>query len=789
MTDQSYGPTDRIKRLKRAVQAAKPGVCPERALLWTRYFKDKNNRIKNTNVQIAEALSLVLENRSIKIYPDELIVGNFSSRRVGGAIFPELHGLVVMQDIFKFPKRKTNPLEISKKDTARLLSIIPFWLPRLMALNAYESKFDAVALTINQLMGYYHFINESGGISHVAPDYENLIRVGTDGIYAKAQKLQKRSLLDADKWYFYEAVKIAAQCLGRFGERYAKVALNAAMVEKNKQRAMELRSIARVCSQVPKKGAKSFYEALQSLFFAQIAINTESLDNSVCPGRMDLYLYPYYEKDIKNKVLTREQAKELISAFSIKMAEIIPVFNEFITRIHGGMFNGQVVTVGGVGPDGKDSTNELSMIFLEVMDELRMRQPNYAARIHAKSPEKYKDKIYEIIANGANSPSLYNDGVIVPVLKKNGCKLADARNYTPVGCVEPVCQGKSFSSTDAALLNAPMMLELALNQGRRFGSFTRTGTHTMPVLQMTCIEDVQIAFQTQLAFGMNNLLTDLQAIEKANAKYHPTPLTSMLIDGCLKNGKCSTKGGATYNFSGIQCVGVVDAGDSLFAIKKAVFEDKKLTMPELVNALKKNLCDPKSRHYLLGLPKFGNDLPEVDAWTDYVIDAFKQTLKNKKNTRGGKYTTGLYSVTIHEYWGAITSAMPNGRRKGEPFAAGLAPSNGQDKKGPTATLNSLNRIDHSKADNGVNFNIKFSSSIIKGKTGRAALKSIFNTYFKRGGMQTQINVLDPSVLIEARDNPDAHPNLLVRVSGYSAYFNDLTPMMKDEIIRRTSMGV
>ena len=776
---------DRIQRLRQEVQTAKPGVCAERALIWTSYFKNKENREKSIYIQMAEALREVLLQKSIKIYPDELIVGNFSSKRVGGSIYPELHGIVVMQDIFKFSKRETNPLEISKSEIWKLLKIVPFWLFRFMAFRAHESKLETLAFIIDQLKGYYYIINESGGIAHLAPDYEKLISVGTEGIISEVNELQKEAHRNSHKWNFYEAVKIIAEGLARFGQRYSDLAKQMADMESDSDRRQEWLDIAKACRNVPRKGAATFREALQSIFFAQIAVNLESLDNANSPGRMDYYLYPYYQRDIKKGILTRESAKELVSAFSIKMSEIIPVFSKPIINFHGGMFNGQVVTVGGTDLNGKDSSNELSYIFLEVMDELRMRQPNYHARVHENAPEEYLNKIYEILSNGGNSPALYNDDVIVETLVENGYDIGDARNYTAVGCVEPVSQGKSFSSTDAALFNVPIMLELALNQGKRFGSIRRVGEKTMPISKMRSMDDVKTAFEIQLRYGLERLLKNLKTIETANAKYHPTPFTSMLLDGCLGKGICSTAGGAVYNFSGIQCVGPVDTGDALYAIEQTVFVEKKLTLPALVDLLKQNLRDEKWTAYLRNLEKFGNDDAKVDGYTIYVADAFSKIINGHRNTRGGRYTTGLYSVTAHQYFGEITGALPNGRRKGEALASGISPANGQDRNGPTAMLNSINRIDFKKFANGINLNVKFAFDTVKGKVGRRALQNVFRTYFRRGGMQVQLNILDPAVLREARDNPDAHPGLLVRVSGYSAYFNDLTPGMKDEIILRS----
>lgn len=783
--NRSNMPQERIERLKKAVQHASPGVCPERALLWTRYFRNRENRKKPLAIQMAEALREVLLKKTVRIYPDELVVGNFSSKRVGGSIYPELHGIVVMQDLFKFSTRKTNPLQISKDEIYQLIKIIPFWLFRFLGIKAHPSKIRTIRFIADQLQARTYFINETGGVAHIAPDYEKLISLGTDGIISQTQRLQEGVPGGSDSWAFYQAVKIIAGGLAEFGERYARWALETAKTEPDPLRKEELFEIAAVCHRVPRLPATTFREALQSLFFAQIAINLESLDNGNSPGRMDFYLYPFYEQDLQRGILTREKAKELVAAFSVKMSEIIPVFSRPITRFHGGMFNGQVVTVGGTDREGNDSSNDLTYIFLEVMDELRLRQPNYHARVHKNAPKEYLDRVFECLTKGGNSPALYNDDMIVKTMVKNGYSLEDARNYTAVGCVEPVSQGKSLSSTDAALFNLPGMLELALNEGKRFGSLKRTGPKTKPVAEMQSLEDVKQAFESQLSYSIERLLEDLQAVERANTLYHPTPFTSMLLEGCLQRGLCSTAGGARYNFSGIQCVGPADTGDSLYAIETAVFREKRFSLPELVDHLKKNFPDPGRSAYLRGLDKFGNDREEVDHYTRYAVETFSGLLAGRQNTRGGTYTTGLYSVTAHQYFGQVTGALPNGRKKGESFASGISPSNGRDRQGPTAMFNSVNRLDAGQCANGINLNIKFGLETIKGKTGRQALQNLFRTYFRRGGMQVQLNVIDSSVLMAARDNPQAYPTLLVRVSGYSAYFNDLLPAMKDEIIQRT----
>lgn len=307
----------------------------------------------------------------------------------------------------------------------------------------------------------------------------------------------------------------------------------------------------------------------------------------------------------------------------------------------------------------------------------------------------------------------------------------------------------------------------------------------MSVSKMKSMVDVEQAFETQLRFQLDKLVKDLKAVESANRKYHPTPLTSMLLDGCLKSGNCSTAGGAKYNSSGIQCVGPVDAGDALYAIEQTVFVEKKSAISNFIKLLKNNLNEKQWLAYLRGLKKFGNDEEKVDRWIIYVIEEFAKILREYNNTRGGKYLTGLYSVTSHQYFGQTTGALPHGRKRGESFASGIACVNGMDRYGPTALINSVNRIDFTKIANGVNLNVKFDSQCLRGKTGLMALGSLLKTYFRKGGMQIQVNVMDPTILLKARENPESYPNLLVRVSGYSAYFNDLTLEMKDEIIRRT----
>ncbi len=767
-TTQTNQQSPRSIALKKAILDAEYSICAERAVIWTDYFKNKANQQKPVDIQIAEALARVLREKSITIYPDELIVGNFSSKRIGGSIYPELHGFPVLLDLFKFTTRKVNPLKVTKQERKQLLKTMPFWTFRFLGMKAFKGIGNKIRFLLSQLKSTEYVINETGGIAHFAPDYEKLVNYGIKGILAEAKELQTKHEQGSEKWNFYESVKIINTAMIDFGARYSKEALQLAEKEQSTERKNELITIAEICKNVPLNPAKNLQEALQSIFFVQIAINLESLDNGISPGRLDQILFKFYEQGITSGELNREKAKDLLSAFSVKFAELIPILSKQITEYHSGLMSGQVICVGGKNADGTDSTNELSYILLEIMQELGLRQPNFHARIHNNAPAEYLDKIFSVLSSGYGSPALYNDEIIPEALQLNGYSPDDAGNYTPVGCVEPTVPGKSFASTDAALFNVISVLEKAIYSKSNFDSF----------------ESLLSTFENQLKLKFNSFISDMHAIEKANHKFHPTPLSSSFIEGCISSGTCSTGGGAIYNLSGVQCVGAADAGDSLYAIKKAVFDDKTISYSELISELKSNFKNDQIRKQLVKIPKFGNDNQGVDEMTMYVAGTFSKILNEYTNYRGGKYVTGLYSMTTHAYFGKITGALPSGRKKGVSFASGISPTNGADKSGPTAMFNSLNRIDYTKFPNGVNLNVKFNKQTLTGEIGKNATKALVKTFFKRKGMQVQINVLDPDVLIKAQKDPDSYPNILVRVSGYSAYFNDLTVEVQNELITR-----
>ncbi len=781
--------TDRVRALHQEVLSAQPALCAERAVLVTRYFRQRRNRRKPVAIQKAEALAQVLREKVAHIYPGELLVGCFTSHRVGGGLFPELHGVAMLEDLFRFERRKVNPLSVSARARRQLLAeVMPFWLPRFLSARI-RPRWQAARFIARQLGGTQYLINEAGGISHFVPDYAGLLGRGTQGYRQEAIDRMEGLDADSDAAHFLGAVVRVCQGLEDFAEGYRQAALRQAAREPDQARRGELERIAEVCGRVPRHPARSFHEGLQAILFAQIALNLESLDNSVCPGRLDQILASLYRKDLADGSLDRTAALELLGCWAVKLCEIVPAFSQRLTRFHGGLFNGQVVVVGGTDRAGEDATGELSALLVTLMAELRTRQPNYHARIHRGSPAGYRQQIAAALARGAVSPALYSDEVIVPLLEGRGVRLEDARDYATVGCVEPVAAGKSFFSTDAALLNAPLCLEWALNQGRRFGERRRQGAATRPAEQCTSIDQVVELFRRQLVHLVDRLLADLRLIEIANAEHHPTPLTSMLLEGCLERRLDASSGGARYNASGIQPVGSIDVGDSLAALEAVVFRDRRFSMAEVVQACRRDFRGAEALQAWLGrAPKYGNDDPRADRFVARVMELFSGCLDGRQSSRGGAYAPGYYSVTAHEAFGSVVGAMPSGRQKGAPLSSGLSPTSGSARSGPTAALLSQARLPLELAPNGLNYNLEIDPWIVRGDEGAQRLGTLLDGGLEAGCMQMQVNVLDPQILVEARDNPGRYPGLLVRVSGYSAYFDDLSPSMKQEIIDRNVHG-
>jgi pyruvate formate-lyase/glycerol dehydratase family glycyl radical enzyme len=780
--NKRVGRSERFRRIKRELTGTPVYLCPERALLVTEFFKRHDDPSDPMPVRKAKALRYILANKSVRIYPDELIVGNVGSRRISAITQPELAGVFMSEELLWIQRRKTTPLRIAWSDRLKLLlKVIPYWLTRNMNIRAFKDRRHLLRYVREQLWPAYYLINEAGGIGHFLPAYDKMIRQGVKG-YLEYMRDMEGPL--------YEAARIACEGLLIFAGRLAEEAARQAGEEKEAARKAELENIAAVCRRVPAEPAESLHEALQSLWITHLAVNLESLNSAVSFGRVDQYLYPYYEKDMAAGRLTREEAKDLLLSFTAKAAEHVFLVSERISQFHGGYLVVQAAIVGGTDREGKDATNDLTYLFLDVMEEAGLRDPNYQARVHAGSPDEYLLRVADVARKGNGMPAVFGDEAVVASLVFHGYPVEEARNYGVVGCVEPALPGNSFFSTDAALFNLPICLELALNRGRRFGGRLQVGAKTAGPATFKDIDELVGAFREQVEHMVDRMIGDFRVVETGNRDYHPTPLSSMLIEGCLESGLDLTAGGAVFNSSGIQGVGIADVADSLSALKKLVFSQGKYRLEEITTALEADFAGyERLQAELRGCAKYGNDDPLADEYADLVAHIFHDALSRYRNTRGGPYVPGFYSVTCHVAFGRRVGALPSGRNAGTPLASSLGPANGCDRLGPTAVLQSVTRVDSRLMPNGCAVNLRFDPRNLSGEEGPANLAALMRGYFEQGGMQVQFNIIDPEVLEDARRNPGKYPGLVVRVAGYCAYFDDLPEAAKDEIISRTIQSV
>jgi pyruvate formate-lyase/glycerol dehydratase family glycyl radical enzyme len=560
------------------------------------------------------------------------------------------------------------------------------------------------------------------------------------------------------------------------------------------ERRSELLESAEACRHVPYEPARTFLEGLQACWLVHLALNLEDFEQGLSFGRLDRILYSLFKHDIEDGRLTAARAAEILASFGLKTCETIPIYSERIDQFFSGFGVAQGITVGGTDAEGVDITNQLSGLILDAYAQIRTREPALHVRVHDRTPAWFLDKAVRVVQLGCGKPSFFGDPAIVRALEEVGMTTAHARDYAVIGCVEMASQGRTYNSSDAALFNLPLCLELALNEGRRFSESRfrsrRFGAATMPVCEMRTFEDVVESFRVQVKDAVNKMVKVIGWLEEVYRVERPTPVNSIVTEGCIERGLDVTWGGAVYDLTSIQVAGLADVGDSLYAINTIVFDERRVTLEDFLRILKANFRGHEAlqAELITRLPRYGNGDPKVDSMTQMAADVFSDTIREHRNSRGGRYVPGIYSMTCHTGFGRITGALPNGRLAGRRLSNGLSPVDGADRNGPTAVLMSAASLDSRKWANCCALNLKFDKSSVQGEHGRLALSSLFRTYFDLGGMQVQANVLDGDMLREAKDDPSAHPGLVVRVAGYCAYFKDLQPAVQDEIIERTAHG-
>lgn len=780
--------TERIRRLRERVARSEPSVCSERAVLVTESYKETEGQ--PMPIRRAKALDRVLRNMTVFIAPDELIVGNHASKPRSAPVFPEMGVDWLSRELDSILEtRSQDRMVVPPKVKEDLRSIIPYWRGKTLREAVYAALPKEV---INARLAKVFTLDnhEEGGLGHMLPDYPTVLAKGFNGIVDEVEErigcLDLTRPDDYEKYIFYEAVKIVCRAACAFAERFADEAQRLAETERDLQRKDELLRIAQVCRRVPAQPAGSFYEAIQACWFVQLIIQIETNGTAISPGRMDQILYPYYARDVKENKLTPEQAQELIDCFWIKLNEIIKLRSEPATHVHAGFPTTQNVTIGGQTEEGLDATNELSFMFLTAQDHIRLSQPQFSLRVHRDTPSALLLRAAEVIRKGGGIPQLISDEVLIPSLLARGIPLETARNYAPIGCVE-LGVYELWGRGNGGYFNIPKVLELALNDGVDRMTGQQIGKKTGDPRQFTSFDDVMRAFREQMEYCTYLLAIENNVIDKVHAELMPHVFISTVSRGCIEQGKDVTRGGARYNWTGPIGVGIANAGDSLAAIKKVVFEEGKASMAELIEALDHDWENHESlRQLMRHAPKYGNDDDYADLLVKEVVNIFLDSLKRYPTPRGGDQgAAALFSLSVSLPFGWATGATPDGRKAGTPLADGVSPVHGVDVKGPTAVLKSVSKIEHIRT-NGTILNIKFHPCALQGERQLQKFCDLIKTYLvDLKGSHVQVNVVSADTLRDAQRHPEQYRDLVIRVTGYSAFFTELSREVQDDIIERT----
>ncbi len=780
---------ERGQRLRKRVISVDPHICIERARIVTQSYKETEG--EHVLVRRARAFDNILKGISVYILDDELIVGHQAGKQRSAPLFPEFAVEWVNQEIDTFETRPQDRFitpEAVKREFRE--EIYPYWKGKTLSDRLYSYLTDEIRLQRFVATVFSVGLHEDGGLGHVALDYEKVLKLGLKGIKDQIQeKLPKLKIWrseDYNKKLFYESCISMCDSVIAFAMRYAAKARKMAETERSSERKKELLQIAENCKWVPVNPARTFHEALQSFWFVQLIPQIYDNGVSISPGRFDQYTYPYYVSDLKSGRLSRQKAQELLEALWVKVTEPIKVYRAVDAAFHAGYPMGQNLCISGVGRDGLDATNDLSYRCLEAHSHMLLMQPNFSARVHQNTPHQFLLKACEAIRLGNGMPQITNDEVFITALTNIGVALEDARDYVPVGCVEtaPV---NAWGRSNGGYTNLTKVLELALNNGVCRITGKQVGPKTGDPREFKSFDDVIQAYKKQMKYTIQSLAAWDNLIDMTHAQLMPTPFTSILVGDCIEKGIDVSEGGARYNWTGPLGVGIANTGDSLVALKKMVFEDRTITMEELIEALDTDFKGKEDLRqiFINKMPKYGNDIPEVDLLVKLATDIFFNALKGFETYRGGPFVGSLLPVASYVAFGLTTGATPDGRKAKERLADGISPSTGMDLKGPTAVFKSVCTIDHRRCPNGVIFNQKINPAVISTPEGMKKFIELIRTYISLGGGHVQFNIVSADTLKDAQAHPEKHRGLVVRVAGYSAFFHELHRDVQDSIIART----
>lgn len=787
----------RVERLKREYLKIHKSVCPERTRLITESYKATEG--EHPYIRRAKALQHILENKTIYIREGELLVGSQAAKPAAASVYPETGANWVLDELDTFATREMRKFEITEEAKAELRELLPYWehqtilyrsMQRLNPETKFQHGFKYSVISPN--------LNLRGHVGHFIPNYGRIVRDGFQKVEQDAREylaaLNYAEPGSLDKGNFYESILIICQAIKTFAERYAKEAIRQSEEPGvSEQRKKELLKIAEVCNRVPYYGARNFQEALQSLWFIHLTVQIEGDGFAFSFGRVDQFLIDFYNKDVEENGLTEAEAQELVDCFCLKCNEIVRLADvPPKTSYFGGVNMTQNMVLGGQLPDGSDGYNTVSKLFLRGDENVHLDQPNTSIRVYEGSTDEFLLQAISDIKSGGGKPAIFNDKAIIPSLMKSGeVTLEQARTYGIVGCVEPVVSNGTNGWTNAAMLNMAKCLELALHDGVEPFSGQQLGPKTGKPEELTTYEAVEEAYKRQISYFVKQMVTMLNTWDQMHGEFLPIPFMSAMIDGCMEKGLDVSRGGAQYNFVGVQGVGLTNVTDSLKVLKDVVFEQKKLSLSAMVEMLDQNF--EGNEYFRIGLvnkvAKFGNNEDEVDLIARRIGKHYCDEVSQYKNVRGGYYRPGLFPVASHVPLGAIVGALPSGRLSGTPLNDGISPVSGCDVNGPTSVLLSVSRINHVEVTNGTLLNMKLHPTALKTREDMQKLISLIRTFSELGLMHVQFNVVSREELLAAQEDPESHRDLIVRVAGYSANFVDLDRKMQDDIINRTQQAL
>lgn len=811
---KDWSPFKRVNYLRQTFLDRPYDIDVDRLRLVTEAYKMHENASKK--LQCAYAFEHILLNTQLYIYDEDLILGEIAAPAKASPIYPEFSVDWIIDEILHFPfEERAHDQFYIRNDEERkeIVELCRYWQGKTISdlvnsrLEDEQTKGSQLGKKIFQT-NLYHY----AGVGHLAIDYAKLMKVGYNGLIKQAQtaldNLDKRDVEYADKRDFYKAVIIMHEAAKKYIERYAALCEEYAAKETDEKRKAELVQMGENCHVIAGEPPKTFWQAVQLFNIATTLIQIESNGHSISYGRMDQWLYPFYENDIKNGTITKDFALEILEVQFVKMNNPTKLKDKGTVVVRNGRgFGGESLTIGGVDTNGEDATNDLTMLILEGSAHTRMMNPWVCVRMHENTPYELKVKTVECIRAGYGHPKIFNDKPAIDAMMKKGMTLEEARDYIVVGCVEPDLAGKEFGWHDAAYVNTAKMMEMVVNSGRcvdcgphceRWEKCGALGEHIGPdtgsLETYKTFDEVLESVDKQFEYWCNQMCSSLNIIDNAHRQLKPTPYVSAFFENCLEAGKDLTEGGAKYNGTGPQASGMATCADTLASIKQLMFDEKRFTGHEMLQAIKDNWKGHEKLYALVNSSKvhhYGNDDDYADDLFKYMFECYCRHIKGRKNPRGGEFSPGVYSVNANVGMGLNTNASLDGRKKGEAISDNMGPvhtdGGSHDISGPTAVVNSVAKVDHSIATNGTLLNLRFPQDAVAGVEGRDNLVSFIDQYIEKKGMHVQFNIMSAETMRAAQKNPEDYKDMLVRVAGYSAYFVELGKPLQKDLIQRTEM--